>query len=580
MTNSIKCNKKKKYVKKKKKELERTAIELYNLEINKTIYLTPDEEKELARERKAGSLQARNKLVEKNLRLVRKITLNFVGKYGLTMEEYEDLLQYANEGVMHAANKFDDEKNCRFSTYATWWIRQANYRALVTPGLLRNDKYMPVGMRILKNKIPSYERQFKKEHGKRASRGELIDYVKAATRHRRDYIEAVVDIKLYNISLHTPLNHEDSSFLMDLIENKKSQRPEKVIIDIDNDEKRKKLDYYLSLLSEQEENVLRFRQVYLNDEVCTKYNISKGEIFDMLKFFGGNYTQRYRKIPRDKLTLEQVGKIFGLTRERIRQIEEKALSSLREKLLFNPVFEAEMIDFKKDLELAFPKGRESMEEMERVEVKKEINKIFGDGKRGYKKRNYKGGGKQTLRWKSLEKDVLEGYINLLPKEKQRQLMRLIYGVNDGDLREKYKLANETDITLSHLSEITSQNVAQIKKECEEMIGYIKEGVIPGKKGNVYKMRKALIEGKRDLAERALLNIKNSLDKNVLRLKYLLREETLYEDFPINGQKITNRQIGRILGIPLTHVQNIERNATHELWENMKLIREVEDAKNS
>lgn len=561
MTNeNVKCN--------KKKEIERTAIELYNREINKTVYLTPDEEKELARKRKAGSLQARNELVERNLRLARKITLNFSRKYKLTMEEYEDLLQYANEGVMHAANKFDDEKNCRFSTFATWWIRQANYRALMTPGLLRNDKHIPIGMRILKNKIPDYEKQFKREHRRKANRSELINYIKTATKHKRDYIEAVMDIKLYNISLHTPLNHEDSSFLIDLIENRRSQRPEKVIIDIDNNEKRKKFDYYLSLLPEREEHVLRFRNAYLNDEVCIKYDISEREIFDMLITLGGKRGKLH-----SNLTLEQVGKIFGVSRERIRQIEKKARSKLREKLLFDPVFEAEVIDFKKDLELTFPKGRESMEEMDEAEVRREINKIFRDGEREYKRRNCRR--KQTLRWKFLDKDVLEGYINLLPKEKQRQVMKLIYRINDEDLREKYKIANETDISLSYLSEIISQNVAPIKQNCEEMIGYIEEGVIPGEKGNVYKMRRALIEGRKDLAERALSNIKDPLDKNVLRLKYLLREETLYEDFSINGQKITNRDIGRILGIPFTNVPNIERNAIHELWENMKLIREAE-----
>lgn len=208
MTNeSIKCNKNKKDVKKKKEEPERTAIELYNREINKTtVYLTADEEKELARERKAGSLQSRNELVEKNLRLARKITLNFVRKYNLTEEEYEDLLQYANEGVIHGANKFDDEKNCRFSTFVTWWIKQTIRRALVTPGLLRNDKYMPHRMRVLKDRIPFYEKQFRKEQGKKASRSELIDYITTATKHRRDYIEAVVDIKIYNISLDSPSN--------------------------------------------------------------------------------------------------------------------------------------------------------------------------------------------------------------------------------------------------------------------------------------------------------------------------------------------------------------------------------------
>ncbi len=388
MTNEgIKCNKKKKDVKKKEKELERTAIELYNREINKTtVYLTAGEEKELARKRKAGSLQSRNELVEKNLRLARKITLNFVRKYELTMEEYEDLLQYANEGLIHGANKFDDEKNCRFSTFGPWWIKQAIRRALVTPGLLRNDKYIPSRMRILKDRIPFYEKQFRKEQGKKASRSELIDYITTATEHRRDYIEAIVDIKIYNISLDSPSNQGDASFLVDLIENRKSQRPEKVIIEINNDEKLKRLDYYLSLLPEREEHALRFRQVYLNDEICAKYDISKREIFDMLKFFGRKHNRKSRKIQGDKLTLQQVGKIVGVPAESIRQIEEKALSGLREKLLFDPVFEAEVIDFKKDLELAFPKGRESMEEMDEVEVGREINKIFGDGKKGYKKR--------------------------------------------------------------------------------------------------------------------------------------------------------------------------------------------------
>lgn len=267
---------------KKKEVIVNNSTQMYMQEMGAISLLTPQEEYDLAIEIKNGNKQAFNKLIEANLRLVVSIAKCYQG-CGLS---YQDLIQEGNIGLIKAAKKFDVSKGFRFSTYATWWIKQAISRAIADQSKMIR---VPVHMTENINKMKKTERQLAITLGHEPNNKEIADFM--GTTYKE-----IEDIRAYNIdtiSLDVQVNDDDGATLGSLIEDTKFKNP----LDICLEESDKNiLHLVLDTLSDRENQILKMR-------------------------FG---------IDREKpMTLEEVGQEFNLTKERIRQIEAKALRKLR-----------------------------------------------------------------------------------------------------------------------------------------------------------------------------------------------------------------------------------------------------------
>ncbi len=260
-------------------------VRMYLREIGRIKLLTADEEIDLARKIVAGGNQgatAKRKLVQANLRLVVSIAKKYVGRGMLFL----DLIQEGNLGLIRAAEKFDHERGYKFSTYATWWIRQAITRAIADQA---RTIRIPVHMVETINKLKKVTRKLAQELARKPSEEELSAEMGISINKLREIIKVAQE----PLSLETPIGKEEDSRLGDFIEDKDADAPVKTVA---HELLREDLAEVLSSLSPRERDVLRLR-----------FGMDDGR-------------QR---------TLEEVGQLFGVTRERIRQIEAKALRKLR-----------------------------------------------------------------------------------------------------------------------------------------------------------------------------------------------------------------------------------------------------------
>ena len=257
-------------------------VRMYLKEIGRINLLTSDEEFEYAKRAEEGDEEAKRMLAESNLRLVVSIAKRYVGRGMLFL----DLIQEGNIGLMKAVDKFDPTKGYKFSTYATWWIRQAITRAIADQA---RTIRVPVHMVETINKLARVQRQLTQELNREPTDEEIAKKLGISI----DKVREVYKISQDPVSLETPIGEEDDSHLGDFIKDERTMGPEEyATVEMLKEE----VSGVLSTLTDREEKVLRLR-FGLNDGQCR--------------------------------TLEEVGQIFGVTRERIRQIEAKALRKLR-----------------------------------------------------------------------------------------------------------------------------------------------------------------------------------------------------------------------------------------------------------
>ncbi|WP_438346863.1 RNA polymerase sigma factor RpoD [Paenibacillus sp. FA6] len=257
-------------------------VRMYLKEIGRVQLLSASDEVQLAKRIEQGDEEAKRRLAEANLRLVVSIAKRYVGRGMLFL----DLIQEGNMGLIKAVEKFDHGKGFKFSTYATWWIRQAITRAIADQA---RTIRIPVHMVETINKLIRVSRQLLQELGREPAPEEIAIEMELSVEKVRE----IMKIAQEPVSLETPIGEEDDSHLGDFIEDQEALAPADAAA---YELLKEQLEDVLDTLTEREENVLRLR-----------FGLDDG---------------RTR-------TLEEVGKVFGVTRERIRQIEAKALRKLR-----------------------------------------------------------------------------------------------------------------------------------------------------------------------------------------------------------------------------------------------------------
>ena len=257
-------------------------VRMYLKEIGKVPLLSAEEEVELAKRMELGDQEAKNKLAEANLRLVVSIAKRYVGRGMLFL----DLIQEGNLGLIKAVEKFDYRKGYKFSTYATWWIRQAITRAIADQA---RTIRIPVHMVETINKLIRVSRQLLQELGREPTPEEIAVQMNMS----EEKVREILKISQEPVSLETPIGEEEDSHLGDFIQDEQVPVPaDAAAFEL----LKEQLNEVLDTLTEREQKVLRLR-----------FGLDDGKA----------------------RTLEEVGRQFNVTRERIRQIEAKALRKLR-----------------------------------------------------------------------------------------------------------------------------------------------------------------------------------------------------------------------------------------------------------
>ena len=258
-------------------------VKIYLKSIGKVPLLKTEQEKEIAKRIQAGDQDAKDELIEANLRLVVAIAKKYVGR-GL---QFLDLIQEGNLGLVKAVDKFDYTKGFKFSTYATWWIRQAITRAIADQA---RTIRIPVHMVETINKLTRVQRQLLQELDREPTAEEIAERLGNISAEK---VREIQKISMEPVSMETPIGEEDDSHLGDFIEDKHALPPDEYAT---NELLKDEINNVLMMLTERERKVIQLR-----------FGLIDG---------------RAR-------TLEEVGKVFGVTRERIRQIEAKALRKLK-----------------------------------------------------------------------------------------------------------------------------------------------------------------------------------------------------------------------------------------------------------
>lgn len=259
-----------------------SAISIYLSEIRKTDLLSASQEKTLARRIRGGDGEARERMIESNLRLVVKIAKRYMHR-GLPLL---DLIEEGNLGLIRAVERFEAEKGCRFSTYATWWIRQAIERALVNQS---NTVRLPVHIADEIARMHRVASEMRKSAGEEPQLEQLADAMGAPA----TYVLRLLGFARRTFSLDQPLGDDTDYSLQDTLEDPQAGDPLDTVLEED---RLILLREWLGRLSRREQEIL-----------CFRYGLYDGE----------------------PLTLEEIGKRYGVTRERIRQIEMSALRKLR-----------------------------------------------------------------------------------------------------------------------------------------------------------------------------------------------------------------------------------------------------------
>ncbi len=265
-------------------------VRMYLKEIGKVRLLSAAEEVQLAKKIEKGDLKAKGRLVEANLRLVVSIAKKYVGRGMLFL----DLIQEGNLGLIRAVEKFDYKKGYKFSTYATWWIRQAITRAIADQA---RTIRIPVHMVETINKLVRIQRQLLQKFGREPTAEEISELMEFTP----EKVKEIMKIPQEPVSLETPIGEEEDSHLGDFIEDSDVEAPSDAAS--------------FSMLQEQLQEILNTLNERERKVIQLRFGLNDGH-------------------PR---TLEEVGREFGVTRERIRQIESKTLGKLRHPNRSNPL---------------------------------------------------------------------------------------------------------------------------------------------------------------------------------------------------------------------------------------------------
>ena len=289
-------------------------VRMYLKEIGRINLLTADEEYEYALQAQEGNEDAKRILAESNLRLVVSIAKRYVGR-GMA---FLDLIQEGNIGLMKAVEKFDPGKGYKFSTYATWWIRQA-----ITRGISDSSRTirLPVHISEMVNKYKKFVRDYEDNYEHKPSDEEIMAYLDVSIENLKEIKKASND----KVSLETPIGEEDDSQLGDFISDEDAINPIEVLEENDLKERMKEV---VDSLSAREQLVLYLRfgldisLEELQELVAETYGIKDIDTINNIILSKQLHVKKAR-------TLEEIGKIFNLTRERVRQIQKKAILRMR-----------------------------------------------------------------------------------------------------------------------------------------------------------------------------------------------------------------------------------------------------------